>query len=58
MPRKTYFEAFIERQVFVELPPEAAYGKDMLGELIESMHGTTNAPHSLGRHLQSSLVWV
>ena len=40
---RAYFNAKISRKVFVELPPEAGYGKDFVGELDKCMYGTRDA---------------
>ena len=40
---REYFNAFIERQVFVELPHEFGYGKDIVGEFVKSMYGILDA---------------
>ena len=40
---RAYFNAFITREVFVELPPEAGYGKNVIGKLVKCMYGTRDA---------------
>ena len=40
---RAYFNASIEREVFVELPPEAGRGKDVVGLLVKCMYGTRDA---------------
>jgi hypothetical protein len=40
---RAYFNAFIAREVFVELPREAGYGKDVVGKLVKCMYGTRDA---------------
>jgi hypothetical protein len=40
---RAYFNAFIAREVFVELPREAGYGKEVVGRLVKCMYGTRDA---------------
>jgi hypothetical protein len=40
---RAYFNAVIDRKVFVELPPEAGYSKQHVGELVKCMYGTRDA---------------
>jgi hypothetical protein len=40
---RAYFNAFIEREVFVELPKEAGCGKGVIGRLVKCMYGTRDA---------------
>ena len=40
---RAYFNATIEREVFVELPPEAGYGKGHVGRLVKCLYGTRDA---------------
>ena len=40
---RAYFNAKIGRKVYVELPLEAGYGKDFVGELNKCMYGTRDA---------------
>ena len=40
---RAYFNAFIEREVHVELPPEAGCAKNVVGKLVKCMYGTRDA---------------
>ena len=40
---RAYFNAKIGRKVYVELPPEAGYGNNFIGELDKRMYGTRDA---------------
>ena len=40
---RAYFNAKIGRKVYVELPPEAGYGKNFIGELDKCMYATRDA---------------
>lgn len=40
---RAYFNAYIRRKVYVELPPEAKKGQDVVGELVKCMYGTRDA---------------
>ena len=40
---RAYISAIIGRRVFVELPPEAGYGRGCVGELVKCMYGTRDA---------------
>ena len=40
---RAYFNAEAEREVYVELPPEAGYGRDSVGVLLKRMYGTRDA---------------
>jgi hypothetical protein len=40
---RAYFNALIARLVHVELPPQAGYSKDLVGQLVKCMYGTRDA---------------
>jgi hypothetical protein len=40
---RAYFNALIGRLVHVELPPQAGYSKDLVGQLVKCMYGTRDA---------------
>jgi len=40
---RAYFNAEISREVFVELPPEAGYGRGCIGKLVKCLYGTRDA---------------
>jgi hypothetical protein len=40
---RAYFNAFIEREVYVELPTEAGCDKSVVGRLVKCMYGTRDA---------------
>jgi hypothetical protein len=40
---RAYFNAYIEREVYVELPVEAGYGRNFVGRLVKCMYGTRDA---------------
>jgi hypothetical protein len=40
---RAYFNAYIAREVYVELPREAGHGKDVVGKLVKCMYGTRDA---------------
>jgi hypothetical protein len=40
---RAYFNAFIEREVYVELPKEAGCDKSVVGKLVKCMYGTRDA---------------
>lgn len=42
---RVYFNAFVEREVFVELPAEACLGKSVVGHLCKCMNDTRDAAH-------------
>ena len=50
---RAYFNAFIARDVFVELPAEAGYGKDVVGQSVTCMYGTGYGAR-MGRSLSRS----
>ena len=40
---RAYFNAEAEREVYIELPPEAGHGPDEIGLLLKRMYGTRDA---------------
>jgi hypothetical protein len=40
---RAYLNAYIEREVYVELPEEAGYGRNFVGRLVKCMYGTRDA---------------
>ena len=40
---RAYFNAEAEREVYIELPPEAGHGPDEVGLLLKRMYGTRGA---------------
>ena len=54
--KRAFFNAFVKRTVFIELPPEDQVdGEDMIGELIRSLYGTRDAPVNWQEHLTEHL---
>ena len=57
--KRAFFNAFVKRTVFIELPPEDQVdGEDMVGELIRSLYGTRDAPVNWQEHLTEHLECI
>jgi len=53
---RAYFNAHIGRRVFVELPPEAGYGRGFVGELVKCMYGTRDAAQGWEKTYREAMV--
>ena len=52
---RAYFNAKISRTIFVELPPEAGYGKGYVRKLDKCMYGTRDAAQGWERTCSTAL---